>query len=191
MRGPAGRRSVRFFCGACLAVPLVSPFITGRKHLAHEWARQDPYVYDGRYARLREAAQPGDARDLQLALDWIRANTSPADYILTLPVDPTQSQITFLTGRRVVTNAGSIFTGTIPYQYDLESAATSAVEALRDCEGSGEALRQLEAIPAQWPDSLYALIESPAACPEEPALRLVYRNPAYSVYKILFTDRGS
>jgi hypothetical protein len=188
LRSTSARTAVRFLCAAVVSVSLLSPFVTARKHLAHEWAREDPYVYDGRYARLREDAHSGDTRDLQQAFEWIRGNTSPEDYILALPMDPPQSRITFLTGRRVVTNAGSIFTGTIRYQNELERAATDAIEALRDCANSEEALRRLEAVSVEWPDSLYALVESPAACPDEPALRLVYRNPAYKIYRILFDD---
>ncbi len=176
-----GIRSLIVFTVLVSLVPFI---VVGKRYLSHAWSDQDPYVYGGMYARLRESNGKEGVHELQEALDWIRENTLPADYILTRPVSGNNNQIPFLTGRRTVACTADISTGTIPYHDELERAAREAVQALVECSGCAEALLKLERVPAKWPDILYALVESNEACPSDQSLSLVYQNARYKIYKI-------
>lgn len=170
-----------------LLIVLVSfmPFLfVGWKYLTDPSVHDDPYIYAGRYARLRFGRGQEELRDRQSALDWIRENTLPTDYILTQPVSHNLNEIPLLTGRRTVANTPSVFTETIPYHEELVERTTGALDALGQCRGCEEEIGRLLELPAPWPQQFYALLESGRECPPSPSFSLVYANPTYKVYRI-------
>ena len=88
-----------------------------------------------------------------------------------------------------------MFTRSVPYHRALVAQSRAVVAKLRSCSLGEEDLRGLFALPAPWPDEIYAFVardplRGGAACPRPAGVETVFSNPAFEILRIAAPGRA-
>jgi hypothetical protein len=163
---PGPRRSRWLSCGitfVLVGTGLVAIASTCLIFLPAPWRDQSPLRYEGMAMNLdidrgRGPASQAEQSDLQKAYRWLRENTPPTAYVAERPAPKDDLELSSVAQRRVVAATPSVFTKDISYQKQLVRRTREVIARLGECRLRRGDLRRLFAIPAPWPDAIYALV---------------------------------
>ncbi len=182
-----------------MASALIPLLVTSWLYLRSSWAREEPWVYRTRVLDLAAEPEQPSWEGRRTAYAWLRENTPPAAYVLEAPVDMNDLALSAVAQRRTVAAlAPNQFTRLIAHHRELVDASRSVASALVDCTLDARDLDRLFAVPAPWPEQLFALAPAGAGSHDRCArelpdrVRVTHSNLDYRVFEIRrwSTDKG-
>ena len=175
--------------GGLLFMGALSFSVMALVYIASPWSASEPFVLLGTTTEVR----PNDdakRRDLAAAYEWLRTSTPRTAHVFAAAVDKDDARLPVIAQRRVVAQLASPFTRAISHQAELLTANRELLRGLAACELAAPALDRLRAVPVDWPDELYALVElgpGSSGCVDKATsgFELGYSNPSIAVYRLL------
>lgn len=128
-------------------------------------------------------------RDLNAAYAWLRTSTAETAHVFAPAVSKDASLLPVIAQRRVVAQLASPFTRAIAHHEALLAVNRALLRSLATCEFSASLMRDLRAVPVDWPVELFALVQAkPGATvcqgSATSGFELAYSNPSFAVYRI-------
>jgi hypothetical protein len=155
---------------------------------ATPWSQERQYVLRGTTTELHPSYTQ-KKRDLSAAYAWLRTSTPVTAHVFVPALAKDESLIPVIAQRRVVAQLASPFTRAVSHHEALLAVNQALLRGAAACEFGATLVEDLRALPVDWPDDLYALVETSAgmaACREgtTAGLALAYSNQTYAVYRV-------
>ncbi len=187
----AGGQRLRWVVGSLLSLAgAVAILVTVMMYQLSPWATSDPYHYKGE--RIELSTGPDDPSRVALAAGyrWLRENTDPEAFVMEMPVSKDELELSVIAERRVVAALPSPFTLRIAYQQRLVKQVAHTLARLSECRLDARDLSTLHAVPAPWPEHVYAFVLQERfkhrGCPEGlvAGVRLEFSNDRVAIYRL-------